>query len=340
MVMNKFKYMTEMKNLIKPKKIKKGDHIRVIAPVRSLKLLSETITKEASNRLHEFGFELSFGKHVNEIDEFNSSSIGSRLEDLHDAFRDKNVDAILTVIGGYNSNQLLQYIDYELIAKNPKIICGFSDVTALVNAITAKTGMITYLGPHFSSWAMKYGFDYSIEYFVKCCMEKSAYDLIPSKEWSDDPWYIDQKKRDFIPNEGYWILNGGHAFGRVIGGHVRCLNALQGTQFWSRLDDSILILEEDAEINPPLFDRQLQSLIHQPDFNGVKGILIGRFQKETKMTRDLLKKIIGAKPELKNLPIIANIDFGHTTPLATLPVGGSMEIIAMSENIKIRIIEH
>ena len=332
--------MTEIKNLIKPRKIKKGAHIRIIAPARSLKLLSETTIKEASDRLEGLGFKLSFGKHVSEIDEFNSSSIESRIEDLHDAFADKTVDAILTVIGGYNSSQLLQYIDYELIAQNPKIICGFSDVTVLANAITAKTGMITYLGPHFSSWGMKYGFEYSLENFAKCCMEEIAFDLLPSKEWSDDPWYIDQEKRDFITNDGYWILNPGHAIGRVVGGHVRCLNALQGTQYWPGLDDTILILEEDAEISPPLFDRQLQSLVHQLDFNGVKGILIGRFQKETKMTRELLEKIISTKPELQNLPIIANIDFGHTTPLATLPVGGSLEIMAMADNVKIRILEH
>lgn len=332
--------MTEIKNLIKPRKIKKGAHIRIIAPARSLKLLSETTIKEACDRLEGFGFKLSFGKHVSEIDEFNSSSIESRIEDLHDAFADEPVDAILTVIGGYNSNQLLQYIDYELIAQNPKIICGFSDITALANAITAKTGMITYLGPHFSSWGMKYGFEYSLENFAKCCMEEIPFDLLPSKEWSDDPWYIDQEKRDFITNDGYWILNPGHAIGRVVGGHVRCLNALQGTQYWPGLDDTILILEEDAEISPPLFDRQLQSLVHQLDFNGVKGILIGRFQKETKMTREILEKIISTKPELQNLPIIANIDFGHTTPLATLPVGGSLEMMAIADNVKIRIIEH
>jgi muramoyltetrapeptide carboxypeptidase LdcA involved in peptidoglycan recycling len=332
--------MTDIKNIIKPKKIEKGAHIRVIAPVRSLKLLSDDSKKEAITQLEKIGFKLSFGKHADEIDEFNSSSIESRIEDLHDAFADKTVDAILTVIGGYNSNQLLQYIDYELIAQNPKIICGFSDVTALANAITAKTGMITYIGPHFSSWGMKYGFEYSLENFAKCCMEEIAFDLLPSKEWSDDPWYIDQEKRDFITNDGYWILNPGHAIGRVVGGHVRCLNALQGTQYWPGLDDTILILEEDAEINPPLFDRQLQSLVHQLDFSGVKGILIGRFQKETKMTRVLLQIIIDTKKELQSIPIIANVDFGHTTPIATMPIGGSLEISATIDNAKIRIIEH
>lgn len=333
-------YNIELKNTIKPKRIKKGDHIRVIAPVKSLKFMSDQSVKEAINQLEKFGFKLSFGKHVDEIDEFNSSSIESRIDDLHTAFADKEVDAILTVIGGYNSNQLLRYIDYELIAQNPKIICGFSDVTALANAITTKTGMITYLGPHFSSWAMKHGFEYSLGNFVKCCMEETAFDLLSSKEWSDDLWYIDQEKREFITNDGYFILNSGHALGRVVGGNLCTFKLLCGTDFMPNMEDSILLLEDDSESLPHHFDRELQSLIHRPDFIGVKGILIGRFQKEIKITKELLRKIISTKKELQNIPIIANINFGHTTPIATLPIGGSLEISATTNNAKIRIIEH
>lgn len=332
--------MNEIKNTIKTKKLSKGSHIRVIAPSRSLKLLSEDVKVSAIDRLEKYGFKLSFGKNVMEMDEFNSSSVNSRIEDLHEAFSDKNVDAILTVIGGYNCNQLLQYIDYELIKNNPKIICGFSDITVLANAIVAKTGLISYIGPHFSSWAMKHGFKYSAEYFMKSCANDQSFDLLHSTEWSDDPWYIDQEKREFIKDENYWILNEGDAIGRSIGGHVRCLNSLQGTNFWPNLDGSILLLEEDAEINPALFDRQLQSLIHQNDFSGVKGILIGRFQKESNMDKELLTKIIKTKKELDAIPVIANADFGHTTPLATLPIGGTIRMSAKNNEVKIRIIEH
>lgn len=332
--------MVKTKNIIKPKKIKKGAHIRVIAPARSLSLLSKEIRQKAIDRLEKFGFRLSFGKHTSEIDEFNSSSIFSRVEDLHEAFSDNTVDAILTVIGGYNSNQLLRYINYDIIAKNSKIICGFSDVTTLNNAITAKTGMITYIGPHFSSWAMRYGFEYSQEYFKKCCMEDNPFDLFPAKAWSDDPWYIDQEKRNFIPNDGYWVLQQGHGFGCIIGGHTRCLNALQGTEYWPGLDGAILILEDDTEINPLIFDRQLQSLIYQPDFGGVRGILIGRFQKNSKMTRELLLKIVKTKKELNGIPIIANVDFGHSTPIVTLPVGGNIEISATQQSVQLRVVEH
>lgn len=332
--------MVDIKNIIKPKKIEKGAHVRIIAPARSLKLLSDDNKKKAIARLEKIGFKLSFGKHVDEMDEFNSSSIESRIEDLHDAFADRTVNAILTVIGGYNSNQLLQYIDYGLIARNPKIICGFSDVTALANAITTKTGMITYIGPHFSSWGMKYGFEYSLENFAKCCMEEAVFDLLSSKEWSDDPWYINQEERKFIPNNGYQILNPGYAFGYIVGGNIITLALLGGTNFMPSMEDSILLIEDDSESLPQHFDRNIQSLIHKLDFSGVKGILIGRFQKETKMTKELLQKIISAKKELQNIPIIANIDFGHTTPIATMPIGGSLEISATIDNAKIRIIEH
>ncbi len=328
------------KKIIVPKKLSKGSHIRVIAPSRSLSLLSKEVIDIAKKRFEENGFRLSFGKNVYESDEFNSSSIKSRVEDIHKAFSDKDVDAILTVIGGYNSNQLLDYLDYSLIHNNPKILCGFSDITVIANAITAKTGLVTYTGPHFSSWAMKYGFEYSLDNFIKCCVENESFDLLSSDKWSDDLWFIDQEDRKFIKNEGYWVINEGQAEGRTVGAHARCLYALIGTEYWPNLEGTILMLEEDEEINPPLFDRQIQSLIHQPDFKGCKGIIIGRFQKKTGMTKKLLQKIISEKKELNNLPIIANVDFGHTTPSATLPIGGKIKIEASKEKTKIVIINH
>ncbi len=329
-----------IKNTIRPRKLEKGDHIRIIAPSRSLSLLTDEIIAESIKNLEKFGFKLSFGKNVSELDEFISSSVESRVSDLHDAFKDPTVDAIFSVIGGYNANQLLQYIDYDLILKNPKVFCGFSDITVLANAINTKTGMICYIGPHFSTWAMKKGFTYTKDYFEKACTNSESFNIEPSKEWSDDQWYLDQENREFIDNSGYWIINTGHALGRIIGGHMRCLNALQGTEYWPMLEDSLLILEEDAEINPQLFDRQLQSLIHQSDFSGVKAICIGRFQKETKMSKDLLMKIIKSKQELQDIPIIANVDFGHTSPLLTMPIGGTAELTIVNETVEFKIIEN
>ena len=103
-----------------PPKLKPGDEIRIIAPARSMQLIGEQGKKWAQEKLESLGYKVTFGKNVNENDEFISSSIESRIQDLHDAFSDKNVKAILTVIGGFNSNQLLKYIDWEIIKNNPK----------------------------------------------------------------------------------------------------------------------------------------------------------------------------------------------------------------------------
>jgi len=326
--------------MIIPKKIKKGSHIRVIAPSRSMGILSEEVKESALKSLEESGFKVSFGSNVNEYDEFYSSTVKSRVDDLHDAFKDKTVDAILTVIGGYNSNQILDYLNYDLIKENPKYLCGFSDISVLNNAIYSKTGLIGCNGPHFSSWGIKKGFDYSKKYFEKCCMEDSEYIIEPSDVWSDDPWYIDQENREFIKTEGFTVIQEGKAKGTLLGGHVRCFSCLQGTQYFPSLKNSILLLEEDEETNPRIFDRLLQSIIQLPDFNEVKGILIGRFQKNTEMTEDVLRKIISSKIKLKNIPIISNITTGHTMPIATFPIGGEVEIDATIGNPTIKIITH
>ena len=124
-----------------------GDEVRVVAPSLSLKLVSPDNIARATQCLQSLGLKVTFGEHVNEEDIFHSSSIQSRRDDLHAAFLDKNVKAILAVKGGSNSNQLLNYLDYDLIKKHPKIFCGFSDITVLQNAIYQKTGLVTYSSP-------------------------------------------------------------------------------------------------------------------------------------------------------------------------------------------------
>ena len=132
-----------------PQKLKAGDEVRVIAPSRSMKILGEDCKKIATERLEALGLKVSFGEYVNESDEdYMVATVEHRVQDLNKAFADKNVKAILTVIGGFNSNQILDYIDYDTIKENPKIFCGFSDITALSCAIHAKTGLVTYSGPH------------------------------------------------------------------------------------------------------------------------------------------------------------------------------------------------
>lgn len=327
-------------NKLIPPKLKKGDLIRIITPSRSLKLISEETKKIANARFEDMGLSLSFGKHVEDSDEFASSPIQSRMDDLHEAFADKNIKAILTVIGGFNSNQLLRYIDWNLIKNNPKIFCGYSDITALNNAIYAKTGLITYSGPHYSSFGQKLYFDYTLEYFNKCLFSDEIFDVVPSMNWSDDTWYFDQEKRSLVPNKGILVIHEGEAQGTIIGANLCTFNLLHGTEYMPNLKDAVLFIEDDYESVPHTFDRDLQSLIHQPGFGGVKGLILGRFQKASKITDDLLKRIIETKKELKNIPIIAGVDFGHSDPKITFPIGGSALMKASHNQVQLRISEH
>ncbi len=324
-----------------PKKLNKGDEIRIIAPSRSMKILKEDVIKLAIQRLEEIGLKVTFGKNVMKYkdEDFKCATIEERIEDLHEAFKDNNVKAIITVIGGYNVNQILEYIDYKLIQENPKIICGFSDNTALVNAIHAKTNMVTYLGVQFFSFGMKYGFEYSMEYFKKMFFENEKIEVLSSKKWSNDKWLKNQEDRKFIDNEGMKVINKGEAEGKIIGGNLCTLNLLQGTEYMPDLDNSVLFIEDDGETGKAFikeFDRNLQSLLHCAKGKKIKGLVIGRAEQVSEMNYDKWKKIIETKSELENIPIIINADIGHTTPIFTFPIGGNVNIVANDKKIEIK----
>jgi muramoyltetrapeptide carboxypeptidase LdcA involved in peptidoglycan recycling len=323
-----------------PSKLKAGDEVRVIAPARSLSIISKETREIANKRIEELGLKLTFSKHAEEMDDFASSSIESRIKDLHEAFSDKNVKAVFTVIGGFNSNQLLKYIDWNLIKNNPKIISGYSDITALNDAFFAKTGLVTYSAPQYSTFGQKLYLDYTLDYFKKCLMTNDPFEIKPSESWSDDAWYKDQDNRKLIPNEGWLIINEGEAMGTILGANLCTFNLLQGTEYMPSLKDSVLFLEDDYTSKAFDFDRNLQSLIHLSDFSGVRGIVIGRFQKESEMTNSLLTQIIKTKKELNNIPVLANVDFGHTAPIISFPIGGTCKLEVKKDRQNLQIINH
>ncbi|MBB6444578.1 S66 family peptidase [Bacillus benzoevorans] len=316
-----------------------GDEIRVIAPSASMAIVKEKQLEIAENRMRQLGFRVTYGKNVHNHDEFYSTSIEDRIQDLHEAFLEPKVKAILTAIGGYNANQLLGEIDYDLIRKNPKIFCGYGDTTALNLAIYQKTGLVTYSGPHFSTFGVKHGMEYSLEMFLNAVTNDALYEIYPSSHWSDDPWYKDQDNREWIKQDGYLVLQTGEAEGRVVGGNLSTLNLLQGTEFMPSLKDTLLFIEEDSESHPQDFERKLQSLLQQSDAKEIKAILIGRFQKESNMTEQALRKIIATKRDIAHLPVIANVNYGHVHPMVTLPLGARAAVTAAADGCEI-FVEH
>jgi muramoyltetrapeptide carboxypeptidase LdcA involved in peptidoglycan recycling len=324
-------------NTIIPNRLQPGDEIRVVAPSTTHRIISEDNAKQAITTFEKLGLKVTYSKNILATSALMTAPIEKRIEDLHDAFLDPNVKGIFSTIGGFTSNQLLKYLDYDLIRDNPKIFCGYSDITAIQNAIYTKTGLVTYSGPAFSSLGMKKGLEYTLEYFKKVLMDDCEVELKPSLHWSNDAWYRNQENREFIPNSGYKVFHEGIAAGRLIGGNLCTLNLLQGTEFMPNLENSILFLEDDSEVNARTFDRDLQSLIHQPGFSGVKGIVIGRFEKASHISDEELRYVIQTKEELRNLPVVVNADFGHTTPIFTFPIGGKCELDAQKGRVSIKI---
>ncbi|TPR41504.1 LD-carboxypeptidase [Apilactobacillus micheneri] len=315
-----------------PRSLQKGDEIRIIAPSDSLKRVGGyEANLSAKNKLESMGLKVTFGEHVNECDLAKSSSIESRISDLHTAFKDKNVKAILSVIGGFTSNELLPYIDYDLIKQNPKIICGFSDFTALANAITAKTGLITFYGPAYSSLKMsgKVG-AYQDTYWKKMLTTSKDLILKHSKYWQSGPWYEENAKLSLHDN--YWkIYNHGIAEGRTIGGNFDTFGLLMGTNYQPELRNNIILFEFSEGQDWSEMSRHLAAILQST--NNPKALLIGRFPLECNMDEDKLMYVLKKFPILKQIPVMYDVNFGHAQPIFTIPIGGMVTVDTYQKEI-------
>ena len=305
------------------KRLKKGDHIRVVSPSSSIERIGGVEANVAAKeKLEALGFRLSFSEHYFENDIFDSAPIASRVADLEAAFANETVDAILTTIGGFNCNELLPYLDFDLIAQNPKIFCGYSDTTALLNAIYAKTGIQTYMGPSYSSFKMGEGQNYQTQAWLNAVTQDS-FTLEPSEEWSSDAWYIPDAPRTFFPTD-WKVYNPGQASGVAIGGNLSTFALLHGTEFAPKPDKYILFLEEAEEDHYVEFTRHFAALLQV--YPNPQAVLIGRFPKETEMTEEILLAILEKHPIFKQIPVLYDLDFAHTQPLFTITIGGQVEI--------------
>jgi muramoyltetrapeptide carboxypeptidase LdcA involved in peptidoglycan recycling len=297
-------------------------------------------TRWIDERFAAMGLALTFGEHVDEDDQFRSSSIEHRVADLHAAFADPDVAGILTVIGGFNSNELLPHLDFDLIAANPKVFCGYSDITALQNAILARTGLVTYSGPHWSSWGMRDHFEPTGDWFRAAVTDDAPIVVEPSAAWTDDLWFADQDARTLTPNAGWWPVRPGQASGRIVGGNLSTLALLHGTPYLPALDGALLFLEDDFESDAAHVARHLTALLQQPGADGVTGLVIGRFQASSGVTREALDEIVARQPALAGKPVLAGADFGHTSPLLTFPVGGTAEVTVGPHDATLTITRH
>ena len=151
-------------------KLKPGDEIRVVAPARSASDINERVLDQAKAALESLGLRVSFSKNAFSRSQRGRPTDDEKVEDLHEAFMDGNVKCVLAAIGGFNSNQLLGKINWQIIKDNPKIFGGFSDITVLNHAILAKTGLVTCAMPNFYCFGLPPEANYSLEYFRRCLL--------------------------------------------------------------------------------------------------------------------------------------------------------------------------
>lgn len=300
--------------------------LRVIAPSNPISILSQETVLNASGWFRKNWFIVDFGRATSN----NDTSIVWRASDINDAFADNSITHIFSWIWWHNCIELVNKIDFDIIRSNPKFICWYSDITILLNAIFQKTGIITYLGPHFSSlWIEKWNI-YTQDKLISCIFwwDKITYES--SNEWSDDDWFIDQQNRNFIKNPGIKIINHWVASWRIIWWNISSLNLLRWTDYFPSLEWSILFIEDARtfwEESFREFKRNLYSILNDSKASLLKWIIIWRFQLDA-WFNDIsdLKDILENFNFTKEIPIIYWFDSWHTTPIFTIPIGSNIDI--------------
>lgn len=253
-----------------------------------------------------------------------------RADALHELYLDERIDVVMSFWGGFNSNEILKLLNYRLIKENYKPTIGFSDTSALLTAITEKTGHITYLGPAGITFLKPEPLEYSYEYMVKMLSGEKEIFIADSAVYADDAYYLRTEPynltREIKNAEGRLTVRPGSATGRIVAGNVQTLAALAGTEYFPDLNNAILFLEEDETVTAPLFRRSLTQLSGQAGFESVKGIAFGRMPSSANMTPEQFLNCIQDVFGGHDIPILSNLDFGHTDPMFTIPIGGTAHI--------------
>ena len=326
-------------NLIKPKKLKPGDTIAIIAPSGVVDI--DAINK-ASIYFTNKGYKIKLGENISKTDRYLAGNDVDRLSDLHSAFEDNSIDAIICARGGYGALRLANKLDFELIKKHPKIIIGFSDVTALLLAIYAKTGLVTFYGPDIAS---SFGelppfVDWTFESFNSFVNGISVpYNYEMPIAWTDE--FIDWSKQDRAKNQysNQWVcVKQGTCQGRLIGGNLNTMEGFFGTEYMPVINKGDILFIEDAEKDAYTIERSFSLLKLAGVFDKVSGIILGKHEKfddngTGRKPYEILLEVIGDT----SIPILAEFDCCHTHPMLTMPIG--CEVLLDATNKKVVLME-
>ena len=300
-----------------PSKLKIGDTIGVVAP--SSPIIGDNIDElnKAKEIVERSGFKVKYSKNIFSNTNGYSATAREKAEDINAMFADKEVKMIWCAKGGNNSNSTFEYLDYELIKKNPKIICGYSDITSITNMITEKTGLVTFSGTNFKTIATD-ATDFSY---------KQALNRFVNGSLKFEP-----------EDEEYVTIQKGKAEGELIGGNLSLTRGMVAGKYSLDFTDKILFLEElGFETDPEATSNNVYYMKQNGVFDKIKGLWIGNYEHESGIS---IKKIIldVLEGEYK-FPIIKSNNFGHIERKTVIPIGTKAEINT-DEDVKIKLVEN
>lgn len=300
----------------------------VVSPSSPVPALRPDRFKRSIRNLETMGFRVRVGENASAISGHTAGTVEQRVSDLHAMFVDDEVRAIICSIGGYNSNALLDRLDYGLIRQNPTILIGYSDPTFLLLGIHKMTGLATFHGP---SLMPQFGeadglHPYTEHWFRKILMSTdppgetspSGFSIHEYLEWDRD----DTRERREEPNENPRTVKPGRAEGPLVAGNLCTLAALAGTPYLPDLEGVILCIEISEEEDTAWSDRYLTHLRLLGAFSKASALVVGRTHPASGFSNeDPLEKMLLVATNEFDLPIATGFDFGHTDPMLTLPIG-------------------
>ena len=326
-----------MLDLIKPYHLKRGDKIATVSLSWGGAGDKEILWRyyQGKKRLQEeLGLEVVEMENTLKGSEYLYNHPEKRAEDFMNAFKDESIKGIFSCIGGYESIRMLPFIDFDVIKRNPKVFIGYSDTT-VSHMICLKAGLSSFYGPSIlSDFAENISmFDYTTYWVNKVLFNTEVIGEIQSSNiWTSEylPWEECNKdiRRKTKSHEGVKVLQGnGKVRGRLIGGCIEVLEMVKGTKIWpeeNQWKDSILFLEtSEDKPEPAYFEYWLRNYGSQGILENVNGVIFGKpyDNKYYEEYKNAIYKVIRDELKLKDLPILFNMNFGHTAPIMTIPYG-------------------
>lgn len=312
--------------------------IGVFSSSYPLTAIAPQAARQAVEYLESQGARVKKGKLFGKQDFYRSGSIKERAEEFNALLHDDDVDILMAAVGGFVSNAMLPYLDYEYLSRNPKVIVGHSDVTALLLGIYQRTGITTYYGPNLvTSFAQKPPFlQYTLDSFVDVAVKRlRPYTCAMPPVYADETtdWSAPVAAKKEKPNRWQMVCPG-RAEGRLIGGNLNTINAIMGSTYMPAIQEGDVLFLEDTEKWAAHSERYYAMLNIAGVFDKVGGIILGKHRQfDDQGTGRTPAEILLEVLDGRRMPILAEVDCSHTLPMMTLPIGGKVCLDASEHRI-------